>query len=166
MSLFFILNIQVFCIRKKVFLSLKVSMSLLSAITKRIVLDLLTLLLKAILYYICHKWFFIIYVIIFIGKPLNSTIPANPFSDVQSQQRPVFNPPPPKPSINEMKQASIAPFTSPAVSSVYPTLAGATPTPISAIQQVQDPWTPAAPSNNQLGAPWMKSSEAANPFLS
>lgn len=67
-----------------------------------------------------------------------------------------------------MKQASIAPFTSPAVSSVYPGLSGMTPTPLSAIQhqQVQDPWTPAAPSNNQLGAPWMKSSEAANPFLS
>lgn len=41
---------------------------------------------------------------------------------------------------------------------------GATPI----AQPIQDPWQPVPSnnSNNQLGAPWMKPGETANPFLS
>lgn len=85
------------------------------------------------------------------SKPANAPA-ANPFSEGQPPQRPVFNTPAPKPTINEMKQASFAQFTTPS-------------TGFAAGAPVQDPWTP-APSNSQLGAPWMKSGEQANPFLS
>ncbi|XP_063917541.1 epsin-1 isoform X2 [Zophobas morio] len=106
------------------------------------------------------------------SKPLNSSMAANPFSESQAQPpRPVFNPPPPKPSINEIKQASFAQFAAPASSAYsgfgapqYPpssqAFGGSAPPP-----PTQDPWTP-VPNNAQLGAPWMKSGEQANPFLS
>ncbi|RZC34969.1 epsin-1 [Asbolus verrucosus] len=112
------------------------------------------------------------------SKPMNSSMAANPFSDAQAQQRPVFSTPAPKPSINEIKQASFAPFTTPASTAYSTGGLGAQPYTSSSqgfgsngafsglpAQQIQDPWTP-APSNNQLGTPWMKNSEPANPFLS
>ncbi|XP_008197398.1 epsin-1 isoform X2 [Tribolium castaneum] len=88
------------------------------------------------------------------SKPANAPA-ANPFSETQPQ-RPVFNTPAPKPTINEMKQASFAQFATAPSSTAYGGFGGP-------VQPVQDPWTP-APSAN-LGAPWMKS-EQANPFLS
>ncbi|CAH1376225.1 epsin-2 isoform X5 [Tenebrio molitor] len=105
----------------------------------------------------------------FEGKPQNSSLAANPFSDAQTQQRPVFNTPAPKPTINEMKQASFAQFTVPtstAYSGFGVTMSGGGHSSGGATgQPAPDPWTP-VPTNNQLGAPWMKSSEPANPFLS
>ncbi|ENN77697.1 hypothetical protein D910_05811 [Dendroctonus ponderosae] len=101
------------------------------------------------------------------SKPNNPALVANPFSDPtvpQPAARPVFNTQPPKPTINEIKQQSFAQF-------------GGQPQPIgtafgaAASGAQADPWTP-VPSNSTLngngnvGAPWMKPSEPANPFLS
>nr|XP_023015027.1 epsin-2-like isoform X2 [Leptinotarsa decemlineata] len=128
------------------------------------------------------------------SKPANPTLLANPFSDpaaAASPSRPVFNTPPPKPSINEIKQQTFAPFVAPSTTTTgfVPPPIGLNPTVPSSFggfpqQQVgqpfggsngsafgaanvtQDPWAP-VPSMNGTNSPWMtKPSEPANPFLS
>lgn len=124
------------------------------------------------------------------SKPNNPALIANPFSDpaVPQPPRPVFNTQPPKPSINEMKQQSYAQFsTSPqnvggfGASSSYGNMPGQFSSTFSANNGsafgtpghsvAQDPWAP-VPSNASLngngnvGTPWMKTNEPANPFLS
>ncbi|KAL3272347.1 hypothetical protein HHI36_013827 [Cryptolaemus montrouzieri] len=120
------------------------------------------------------------------SKPTNPLAP-NPFQDQPQQPpRPVFNTPAPKPSMNEIKQASFAPFTASPPAAYQPQPAnqygstgfstqgqtfesngagnGFGPSyPMS--QTVQDPWTP-IPSTTSNQSPWMKSNEPANPFLS
>lgn len=121
------------------------------------------------------------------NKQNNPTLAANPFSDptVPPVPRPVFNTQPPKPSINEIKQQSFAQFST----SSQNTLSGFGPAPSysstttdqfrnngtlgnQAQAVIQDPWTPITTSNapingnGNVGAPWMKANEPANPFLS
>ncbi|XP_049818043.1 epsin-2 isoform X2 [Aethina tumida] len=106
------------------------------------------------------------------SKPANPPLAANPFSDVA---------PPPKPTINEIKQQQFAPFATGGAQSY-----GASATQFGAVSNafasttngnafgapmvpapapVQDPWAPVQTSN--VGAsPWMKAGDPANPFLS
>ncbi|XP_045476715.1 epsin-2 isoform X2 [Harmonia axyridis] len=108
-----------------------------------------------------------------MSKPLNPQ-GANPFQD--QPPRPVFNTTPVKPSMNEIKQASFAPFTTPPAAAFQPAPGqyalgpslgnGFGPSnnyPLNPI--VQDPWTP-VPSTTNTQSPWTKSNEPANPFLS
>ncbi|XP_056640177.1 epsin-2 isoform X2 [Diorhabda sublineata] len=116
------------------------------------------------------------------GKPANPTLIANPFSD-PNPPRPVFNTPPPKPSINEIKQQTFAPFTAPLPAQTFAPV----PTtsfgqfPVTATQQpfggtnglygagttIPDPWTPVVSSNGTSNSAWtVKTNEPANPFLS
>ncbi|XP_050297596.1 epsin-2 isoform X2 [Anthonomus grandis grandis] len=127
-------------------------------------------------------------------KPNNPALPANPFSDPAVPQPPpavnrqIFNPQPPKPSINEIKQQSFAQFGA-AAPPPQPTLAGFGAAPVFGTSSTtgqfsaayptngafnappSDPWTP-VPSNTTLNgngnvaAPWMKANEPPNPFLS
>ncbi|CAH1128965.1 unnamed protein product [Ceutorhynchus assimilis] len=104
------------------------------------------------------------------NKPNNPTLIANPFSDpAVPQPRPVFNTQPPKPSINEIKQQSYAQFGPQAqqpvgFGAVAPVFGASTASSFSSAP-AQDPWAP-APSNLNGNAPWMKTTEPANPFLS
>ncbi|XP_044758375.1 epsin-2 isoform X2 [Coccinella septempunctata] len=97
---------------------------------------------------------------------------ANPFQD--QPPRPVFNTTPVKPSMNEIKQASFAPFTAPAPVvfpspgqyALGPSLGnGFGPNYLTVNQTVQDPWTPVQSTTNSQ-SPWTKANEPANPFLS
>ncbi|KAG5893150.1 hypothetical protein JTB14_000413 [Gonioctena quinquepunctata] len=125
------------------------------------------------------------------SKPANPTPTVNPFSDpnaAANPARPVFNTPPPKPSINEIKQQTFAPFVAPmppstgfvpppmGLSLSGPTFGGFSQ-PVSqpfgsngsafgSAPVTQDPWAPAA-STNGTASPWTtKPNEPANPFLS
>ncbi|XP_050507822.1 epsin-2 isoform X2 [Diabrotica virgifera virgifera] len=127
------------------------------------------------------------------SKPANPTLVANPFSDpaINNPPRQVFNTPPPKPSINEMKQQTFAPFgvSAPAQSfSPVPTqpigstaafggqfsgtatqqaFGGTNGGVFAASSVTPDPWTPVVNSNGtSTNSPWTKSNEPANPFLS
>lgn len=112
-----------------------------------------------------------------LGKPTNSTLAANPFS-AEPVQRPVFNTTPPKPTINEIKQQSLAPFATPAppvpIATGFATgganTFGTNGSAFSVVgAPVQDPWTPVPTTNvaNVTASPWTKAAEpAANPFLS
>lgn len=119
--------------------------------------------------------------LLFIGKPTNpsgSPVPAaNPFADQQ----------PPKPTINQIKQAPFAPPTQQFATSAptsYGFGGGASPYTGTNGQfaassafgastgniggigapAVNDPWAPVAATGQN--APWVKSGEPANPFLS
>lgn len=108
---------------------------------------------------------------------------ANPFSDPQ----------PPKPTINQIKQA---PFNTPQLGTSAPTYGSQQPIGFTSAatgiygnnssfgtnntqlgasvgnlggpsQAGNDPWAPISSNTNaNLGAPWMKQGEQANPFLS
>ncbi|KAF2895654.1 hypothetical protein ILUMI_10513 [Ignelater luminosus] len=119
------------------------------------------------------------------SKPTNNTNTnmANPFSDPQ----------PPKPTINQIKQA---PFNVPQLGTSAPTYGSQQPIGFTSAatgvygnnssfgtnntqfgasmgnlggpsQAGNDPWAPVSSNTNaNLGAPWMKQGEQANPFLS
>ncbi|XP_017774590.1 PREDICTED: epsin-2 isoform X2 [Nicrophorus vespilloides] len=112
-----------------------------------------------------------------VGKPANQLGAANPFSDgtapapVAAPPRPIFNPQPPKPTMNQIKQT--APFIAggelgygqSAVQAAFASNGAAAPS----VATQPDPWAPAPATTNTaaLGTPWMKPGEAhANPFLS
>lgn len=122
------------------------------------------------------------------SKPANPTLIANPFSD-SNPPRPVFNTPPPKPSINEIKQQTFAPFTAPLPAQTFVPVPASTvgsttafgQFPVTATQQPfggtnglygattapPDPWTPVVSSNGTSNSAWtVKTNEPANPFLS
>lgn len=124
------------------------------------------------------------------SKPTNPTLVANPFSDpaVNNPPRPVFNTPPPKPSINEMKQQPFGSFnvSTHAATGFTPPQTGLNPGStafgqyavgtqpslgtnsgaFNAPAVTQDPWAPVATSNGTTNSAWTKSNEPANPFLS
>lgn len=129
---------------------------------------------------ITKDYYYLMYFHFLQGKPVNPTLAANPFSTEPVQPpRPVFNTTPPKPTINEIKQQSFAPFTTPAPTVPVATtgfgVGGTTAfgTNGSAFgvvgEPVQDPWTPVQSTNgtNVTASPWTKAAEpTANPFLS
>lgn len=126
----------------------------------------------------------------FPGKPANALLVANPFTDQQTPpSRPVFNTQTPKPSMNEIKQVPFVASSQFGSAGSYSTNTVGFTTSSTAYgssnqlnqpfgsngtlfggaqsQPVQDPWAPVTSNNNsQLGAPWVKQGEQANPFLS
>lgn len=122
------------------------------------------------------------------SKPTN-VVPANPFSDTPpvpapTPQRQLFNTAPPKPTINDLKQASMAQFAGPqqplpnsfnSNSNFPPALPSTGPTnrfdnngsPAFVGYNrpaTEDPWTPVPSTGALQSSPWTK--EPANPFLS
>ncbi|CAG9860840.1 unnamed protein product [Phyllotreta striolata] len=116
------------------------------------------------------------------SKPANPSLAPNPFSEPPANNPPraVFSAPPPKPSINEIKQQQFASFniTASATSTGYvpsqtagfgqfPALPPIGPnSAFGASAVTQDPWAPVATTNGTTNSPWTKSNEPANPFLS
>ncbi|CAG9824147.1 unnamed protein product [Phaedon cochleariae] len=118
------------------------------------------------------------------SKPLNPTPVANPFAGLEQPAptqpagaaqppRQAFNTTPPRPTINEIKQQTFAPFGGGAAAALghfgQPAYGsngsafGAAPPP------VQDPWAPVTTTNGTSSgsSPWTsKTNEPANPFLS
>lgn len=121
--------------------------------------------------------------LLFTGKATNPSLTANPFSNASTTTppRPVFHPPITKPSINEIKQQSITPFSPPgAAFTSAPILlnqpynlnsqfsaAGSMNQESGSIPPAQDPWMPVSRSTaTNANSPWVQKNESPNPFLS